>query len=319
MLGSPLYMSPEQMRASRDVDARTDIWSIGIILYELLAGKVPFEGAALPDICVRVATQQVPPLNTHRSDIPLELEAIINKCLEKDRSGRYANIAELAMALAPFGPRRSRDAAERISRVLHEAGLSGTAMTFPPSSQQPSQKPATDTIGGLGYTSPGSKRRRLVKMSIAIGLIAAAAAAGAVTFLRRVTSVTASGLVASPAANAIPQLENSISAAVSAVPITQGPEPNATSPSPQTTSNPSITAGAIAQVKAVASSTSRVQASRAPISKAAVPGTKLPPSSATGAARISQPAAQADARPVVSNGRSAMPRTTPLNNLGGRL
>ena len=69
MLGSPLYMSPEQMRASRDVDARTDIWSIGVILYELLAGKVPFEGSAIPEVCVRISKIKIRSPNTGIRDL----------------------------------------------------------------------------------------------------------------------------------------------------------------------------------------------------------------------------------------------------------
>ena len=320
MLGSPLYMSPEQMRASRDVDARTDIWSIGIILYELLAGKVPFEGSAIPEICVRVTTQPAPPLSTHRSDIPAELEAIINKCLQKERSSRYVNIAELAMALAPFGPRRSRDSAERISRVLHEAGLSGTAMTFPPSSQQSVQKNAADSMAGLGYTSPGLKRRRLVKLSIALGIIAVAAAIGAVTLLKKMPSVTASGLpTISPATSAVSLLENSASVAVSAVPITLGLISSATGKPLGTPSNPTIGTGASVQGKAVTTKTTPSPAKVVPIPQAAAPGAKRESSNLPSVARNSPPAPQIDTGPAASNAHRAVVEPTPSNNFGGRL
>lgn len=185
MLGSPLYMSPEQMRASRDVDARTDIWSLGVILYELLAGKVPFNGSGIPEVCVRVSTEAAVPLGAYRTDIPLALENVVTRCLNKDRSARYANVAELAMALAPFGPRGSRDSAERIARVLHQAGLSGTALTSPPASEQPNSRETGDTMAGLGVTTPGSKRRRLVALAIVVSLAVVAVAMGVAIFAGR--------------------------------------------------------------------------------------------------------------------------------------
>jgi len=314
-------MSPEQMLASRDVDARTDIWSIGIILYELLAGKVPFEGDSLPGICACVTMQPAPPLSTHRQDIPSGLDAVIGKCLQKKRDDRYINVAELAMALAPFGPRRSRDSAERISRVLHEAGLSGTALTFPPSSQQPIQKPAADTMGGLGYTSPGTKRSRLVKFSIALGIIAVAAAVGVAIILKRSTGgVTASGLpTISPATSAVPLPETSASVTASAVPITLGPVSSPTGKPPGIPSSPTIGTGASVQGKATTNKTTPPPAKVVPIPQAAAPGAKQESSKSPSVARNSQTAAQSDTGPEGSNARRAVTKTTTSNSLGGRL
>ncbi|HMA94886.1 MAG TPA: serine/threonine-protein kinase, partial [Polyangiaceae bacterium] len=76
VMGSPLYMSPEQMRSAREVDARTDIWSIGVILYELLTGVAPFAGTTVSEICVKAASEAPVPMRTLRPDLPLELEAV---------------------------------------------------------------------------------------------------------------------------------------------------------------------------------------------------------------------------------------------------
>ena len=100
-------MAPEQMQSAREVDARTDIWALGAILYELLTGKSPFDGETLPEVYVRISTQAPPPLRDRRPDLPLGIEQVILKCLEKDRNLRYQNVAELAVALAPFGPKRT--------------------------------------------------------------------------------------------------------------------------------------------------------------------------------------------------------------------
>ena len=280
----------------------------------------PSTAAPSPKSAVRVTTQPPPPLNAYRSDIPEGLEAIINQCLQKERSGRYANIADLAMALAPFGPRRSRDAAERISRVLHEAGLSGTAMTFPPSSQQPAQKHAADTMGGLGYTSAGSKRRRLVKWSIAVGIIAVAAAVGAAAMLKKLTGATGSGLASiAPAASAVPQLENSISVAATAAPIAQVPDRSATDKALRITSGQQTSTGASVQAKVVTSNSSRALAKQAPITKATASGTGMESSNAANVARHSQLAPQIDTAPAASSVRRTVTKPAPSNNLGGRL
>src|ERR1700722_2572280 len=84
VMGSPLYMSPEQMAASRSVDARTDLWALGVVLYELLAGWGPFDGDTLPEVCTKIATQPPPSLRVVRPDLPAAVEAIVGKGLEKD-------------------------------------------------------------------------------------------------------------------------------------------------------------------------------------------------------------------------------------------
>jgi eukaryotic-like serine/threonine-protein kinase len=155
-MGSPLYMSPEQMTASRDADSRSDIWALGIILYELVSGKLPFDGEALPEVCIKIATQAPQPLRALRPDIPTRIEATIFKCLEKDRNRRYGNVAELAMDLAEFGPRRARASADRISRVIKNAGLSSSALALPPSSDRPFTPPAfPSTQASWGQTTAG--------------------------------------------------------------------------------------------------------------------------------------------------------------------
>ncbi len=116
VMGSPVYMSPEQMQTPRDVDARTDIWSAGIILYELLVGRVPFDGETLPEVCVKVATQTLPSIRRYRLDVPAGLEAVVRRCLEKERDARFRSVAEFAHALAPFAPSRARPSLDRIVR-----------------------------------------------------------------------------------------------------------------------------------------------------------------------------------------------------------
>jgi serine/threonine protein kinase len=105
VLGSPFYMSPEQMRAARQVDARADIWALGATLYELLTGHVPFEADSLFDLALRVAQSDPRPLRELRPEVPWALEQVVFRCLEKDRDDRFTGASVLASALAPFAVR----------------------------------------------------------------------------------------------------------------------------------------------------------------------------------------------------------------------
>lgn len=100
VLGSPLYMSPEQLRAEPDIDARTDIWSLGVILYELLTRRPPFRAPTVGALAVSIATAPYTPISTFRSDLPSTLEVIVHRCLQKEPQQRYPSVAALRSALA---------------------------------------------------------------------------------------------------------------------------------------------------------------------------------------------------------------------------
>jgi len=107
VIGSPHYMSPEQMRSSRDVDARSDIWALGVVLYTFLAGRVPFQGAYLTEVCAAVLSGSPPSLATIRPEVPAGLVDVISRCLQLEPEDRYQRVAELVGALAPFGAQSS--------------------------------------------------------------------------------------------------------------------------------------------------------------------------------------------------------------------
>jgi len=133
MLGSPRYMSPEQAQSSKTVDARTDIWSLGVVLYELLDGKSPFAGTTIGETLGRVLLHEPDPIRQKRPDVPEGLAAVISRCLQRDRERRYRNVAELALALAPFGSGRSQVSVDRTTALLVEGQLASSKMQ-PPSS-----------------------------------------------------------------------------------------------------------------------------------------------------------------------------------------
>lgn len=102
-VGTPLYMSPEQIRSAKYVDSRTDIWSLGIIMFELLTGKTPFEGSTTA-AAVAICVDALPSLRGCRPDVPPELDAVVMRALAKDRDARFPDIEAFATALVPFAP-----------------------------------------------------------------------------------------------------------------------------------------------------------------------------------------------------------------------
>ncbi|HEX6276791.1 MAG TPA: serine/threonine-protein kinase, partial [Polyangiaceae bacterium] len=121
-VGSPLYMSPEQVHSPRSVDPRSDIWSLGAILYQAMSGVAPFSGESLTEVCTRIVNEVPPALAGLRPGLPPGFETVVLRCLEKDRDQRYATVAELAHALAPFAA-GAGVYAERAERVLSGAAI----------------------------------------------------------------------------------------------------------------------------------------------------------------------------------------------------
>jgi serine/threonine-protein kinase len=240
LMGSPYYMSPEQMESTRGVDSRTDIWALGVILYELVAGKTPFQGSTLPEICVRIATQPPVPMRSVRADAPLALEAVILRCLEKDRDRRYADVGTLAGALAPFASPRGQLSVETVLRTLQQQ--QGHAAGF--SSMRPGA-PSGGTIAPFGQThAPGVPGRGkaaalVVALLAALALVAVAAAAMIHRSATAPIPLQAAAQVPSPSPPPSPAPSPPTSLAVESVavpPVSAAPAPqralNSAPPSP---------------------------------------------------------------------------------------
>jgi eukaryotic-like serine/threonine-protein kinase len=123
MLGSPLYMSPEQMTNPKGVDARSDVWSMGVVLYELLTAEWPFMAETVQGLAVQIVTEAYCPIRSRRAELPEAIEPVIARCLEKRTEARFGSVGDLARALAPFAsPTQASVSVDRVSRVLFGKG-----------------------------------------------------------------------------------------------------------------------------------------------------------------------------------------------------
>ena len=266
IMGTPCFMSPEQLRSTRDVDARADIWSIGAILHALLSGAPPYDGESNADVSAKIIRDAPTPIRSLRSEAPQEVEAIILRCLEKEPAARYADVAELAKALAAVTSRDSvKTSAARVARG---------AIASAPTQVSSAPKPAiitgdgpTRTASAWGETGRedksgvrGRSNRRvagLVAGAVALGVIGTlgvvrwqqrpASAAAVSSSPPPALAVTATTSEPSAAPAVAPPTASSVAAAFAPVASVTAKPPAATAaptskrPAPATTTAPATT------------------------------------------------------------------------------
>ncbi|HTQ45912.1 MAG TPA: serine/threonine-protein kinase [Polyangiaceae bacterium] len=204
IMGTPCFMSPEQLRSTRDVDARADIWSIGAILHALLTGDPPYDGESNADVSAKIIRDAPTPIRQIRPEVPQEVEDIILRCLEKDPAARFGDVAELANALAGVTKRESiKASAARVSRGA--AGVAPTLMsrsTDPPRAEAPPSAPVgpTRTASAWGETGrhdvPQGRGRTALRvggMLLAAAALVAIGAVGVTRLQRQAPAAAAAG------------------------------------------------------------------------------------------------------------------------------
>jgi serine/threonine protein kinase len=125
IMGSPAYMSPEQLKSTKEVDGRTDVWSLGAVFYEALTGAPVFRGETLPQVCAMIASEDPIPPSARRADVPEDLERAILRSLDKDPATR-ASLVDLARATARYAPDRAKASLGRIEATA--SGSDGKGM-----------------------------------------------------------------------------------------------------------------------------------------------------------------------------------------------
>ena len=228
-VGTPLYMSPEQVRSAKTVDERTDIWSLGVILFELIAGRPPFDGSATA-VAASIVADEPPSLRDVRADVPEGLAEIVRTALAKDPKARFADVQSFAKALAPFtlaasaasglgGLGRARDVGGPSGGPPRAPFGSSASFASAPTMLQPTpapvageplqQKPgdASPTATAAGWTKGGADaprgRRRVAVVVAALAVITVVTGGGVVlTKLLAGGEKTPSAATASTGSNA---------------------------------------------------------------------------------------------------------------------
>jgi len=277
MVGSPLYMAPEQMRSARDVDARADIWSLGAILFELITGQLPFVGDSIPSLCVSVMSDPPRSAASFVPSTPRELEFALERCLSKSLPDRFQSVAELAEALVAFAP-AFRPHAERARRLLARTSLPSvtptsadarrmevpTRVSPTPIQVTPNGSQSPVTGNSWGRTDGNVMSKRSIPILVGVAALAAAAVL-AFLFLRTPQTQAPTSVSAPTVQQAIEAARAEVAPAPAAVPAAQPASPAASvvALSPESTA----TVGVV-PVEAPAAST-KPQAPKAVIGAAA--------------------------------------------------
>jgi eukaryotic-like serine/threonine-protein kinase len=305
LLGSPLYMSPEQMRSARGVDHRADIWSLGATLYELLVGQPPFPADSLMELCVKLTNERPRALRELRPEIPPGLEWAVLHCLEADPKARFQSVAEFSAALAPFsgnaaagtmayGASPPAAAPQAPAAAVSNDRFANTGNDAPTAG---SAKLAPSGSANWGATQAPKPKRSLLPVGLALGAVAL----GGVGWLLR--GGAASEAAPEPSANAAisaaaPATAAAAPAAIAPTPPT--PEP-AAAPTPVASTAPALPASSAATAAPPAA------ASPAAAALAAKPANLKPRSGAAtpaAAAVVSPAPAAAAPRPAAAPTRN---------------
>ncbi len=169
VMGSPSYMSPEQLKSTKEVDARTDVWSLGAVLYEALTAKPPFRGETVPEVVAMIASEEPATPAGIRAEIPSELETAVLACLVKNADTR-SSLVGLARTLVRHAPERARPSLDRVESVL---GAERSQKSMPIVSIRQPEIARTQSSGGEEDTARkrgGSSTLMFLAMLAVVGM-----------------------------------------------------------------------------------------------------------------------------------------------------
>ncbi|PKN36278.1 MAG: hypothetical protein CVU63_17060, partial [Deltaproteobacteria bacterium HGW-Deltaproteobacteria-20] len=166
ILGSLAYMSPEQIRSTKSVDTRTDIWALGMILYELLTQRLPFEAETMAGLVAAITAEPPIPVRERVPATPRDLDAVVMRCLSKTPDERPRSVQALARAIAPFGP---PDAAALVSRIEHIGVVTSRTMGPTPAGKRPPAE--VMAASGVADTKGRSKAWLAVPAALAMAAV----------------------------------------------------------------------------------------------------------------------------------------------------
>jgi serine/threonine protein kinase len=211
IMGSPGYMAPEQMKSTRDVDARADVWSLGTVLYEMLAGTPAFAGSNMLEILDAIAVCDPVPPSRSQPSVPPNLDLVVARCLTREPEDRYASVAALAVALQPFASPAGAGLAERAVRISEEPIPAYVEPQFSALRSEP--RPSSVTV--VTPARRALSRRRLLAVAGGVGGVCLLAAG--LAYALRATAV--GGPVATSPAAADAQNPAATPAAAVAPPV----------------------------------------------------------------------------------------------------
>ncbi|MFO0549437.1 MAG: serine/threonine-protein kinase [Polyangiaceae bacterium] len=248
VMGSPFYMSPEQMRSTRAVDARSDIWALGAVLFELLAGVTPFDAESMTSLVISIMQEPPRELTHYRQDIPPALRDVVLTCLEKDPARRFQDVGALAHALSGFAPARAFQHVQRVlavsgrsSALPNSGGFGATVAASPtaplaaPTMAQTYTPPAQPVAQSWGGTFAASRPAKTSSAPLIVGLLAVVLGLGAIGtffFVTRSTNTAAATTRATAdeettAADPKPTVTATATASVTASSMPTNPAPSA--------------------------------------------------------------------------------------------
>jgi serine/threonine-protein kinase len=232
IVGTPSFMSPEQAKGARQIDARSDVFSAGVLFYMMLTGKNPFEATDFSSVLDAVVRREVPPIE----DIPPAIWAVIEKAIQRDPAARFADATEMSIALRKAAGRK---ATTESNPVLPVGPISSPSLGDGPSGshERLSMAPGTGQTGAHEL-SPGARRRRLIVASV-VGISVAILVVAAITALVRPSSAKASAKTAA-VANVAPvePPETAATASATAEPPIEPPKEEAPRPAPDAAPEP---------------------------------------------------------------------------------